>query len=80
MIDVPNDRRAIEDGEYFDHRDALAYLNEIEQLQAENTLMNELVSDQVKTIENLKASVDRLCRALLAAGVNATTVRNIASG
>ncbi len=52
----------------------------IQALEAENRLMNELVKDQAKTIENLKESVNRLCQALIAAGVNATTVRNIASG
>ena len=52
----------------------------IRELEAENTLMNELVSDQKKRIEALEEQVNRLSILAVSHGCGITEVRNIVSG
>lgn len=49
----------------------------IQALEAENTLMNELVSDQKRRIEELEAAVNKAVRVLIdRAGLSVTEARN----
>ena len=51
--------------------------NEVAGLKSENTLMNELVSDQKREIEKLKEQVNRLAAVLVKMGMSPSDINNI---
>ena len=58
---------------------ARSLIAEVTTLRAENTLMNELVSDQKRRIKELEEQVNKLFRLLVAEGHSVNRLRNFLS-